>query len=65
MGLFTIHERSQHIDNRRSLGHREGDLVSGTKKPHIATLVDRKSRYTIILKLRGKRCFISESGSYR
>ncbi|MBD3126266.1 IS30 family transposase, partial [Citrobacter braakii] len=24
-----IHERSRHIDNRRSLGHWEGDLVSG------------------------------------
>jgi IS30 family transposase len=49
-----IHERSRHIDNRRSLGHWEGDLVSGTKNSHIATLVDRKSRYTIILRLRGK-----------
>lgn len=27
-----IHERSRNIDNRRSLGHWEGDLVSGTKK---------------------------------
>jgi IS30 family transposase len=35
-------------------GHWEGDLVSGSKKTHIATLVDRKSRYTIILKLKGK-----------
>ena len=31
-----------------------GDLVSGSKNTHIATLVDRKSRYTIILKLKGK-----------
>ncbi|MEP9337368.1 IS30 family transposase (plasmid) [Enterobacter asburiae] len=37
-----------------TLGHWEGDLVSGTKNSHIATLVDRKSRYTIILRLRGK-----------
>lgn len=37
-------------DNRRSVGHWEGDLVSGSKNTHIATLVDRKSRYTIILK---------------
>ncbi|MEW7354109.1 IS30-like element IS30 family transposase [Escherichia coli] len=49
-----IHERSRNIDNRRSLGHWEGDLVSGTKNSHIATLVDRKSRYTIILRLRDK-----------
>jgi IS30 family transposase len=51
---ISIHERSRHIDNRRSLGHWEGDLVSGTKNSHIATLVDRKSRYTIILRLKGK-----------
>ncbi|ECA5314096.1 IS30 family transposase [Salmonella enterica subsp. enterica serovar Potsdam] len=50
----SIHVRSRHIDNRRSLGHWEGDLVSGTKNSHIATLVDRKSRYTLILKLKGK-----------
>jgi IS30 family transposase len=50
----SIHERSKHIDSRRSLGHWEGDLVSGSKNTHIATLVDRKSRFTIILKLAGK-----------
>lgn len=50
----SIHERSKHIENRRSVGHWEGDLVSGSKNTHIATLVDRKSRYTIILKLEGK-----------
>jgi IS30 family transposase len=50
----SIHDRSKNIDNRKSLGHWEGDLVSGTKNTHIATLVDRKSRYTIILKLAGK-----------
>ncbi len=49
-----IHERARHIDNRRSVGHWEGDLVSGTKNSHIATLVDRKSRYTLILRLKGK-----------
>lgn len=31
-----------------------GDLVSGSKNTHIATLFDRESRYTIILKLKGK-----------
>ncbi len=59
-----IHERSRNIDNRRSLGHWEGDLVSGTKNSHIATLVDRKSRYTIILDS-GQRFCLSKSGSYR
>jgi IS30 family transposase len=50
----SIHERSKNIENRKSLGHWEGDLVSGSKNTHIATLVDRKSRFTIILKLAGK-----------
>jgi hypothetical protein len=50
----SIHERSKNINNRKSLGHWEGDLVSGSCNTHIATLVDRKSRYTIILKLAGK-----------
>ena len=51
---ISIHERSKSIENRRSIGHWEGDLVSGSKNTHIATLVDRKSRFTIILKLAGK-----------
>lgn len=51
---ISIHERAKHIDKRASLGHWEGDLVTGSKNTHIATLVDRKSRYTVILKLQGK-----------
>ena len=50
----SIHERSKTIENRKSVGRWEGDLVSGSKNTHIATLVDRKSRFTIILKLAGK-----------
>ena len=51
---ISIHDRPLNIENRGSVGHWEGDLVSGSKNTHIATLVDRKSRYTIILKLKGK-----------
>ncbi len=50
----SIRERPRQIDERSAIGHWEGDLVSGSKNTHIATLVDRKSRYTIILKLKGK-----------
>ena len=50
----SIHSRSKEIENRRSVGHWEGDLVTGSNNTHIATLVDRKSRFTIILKLDGK-----------
>ena len=31
-----------------------GDLITGTGNTHIATLVDRMTRYTLILKLKGK-----------
>jgi IS30 family transposase len=50
----SIRERPSEINVRHAIGHWEGDLVSGSKNTHIATLVDRKSRYTIILKLKGK-----------
>lgn len=50
----SVHERPKSVENRRTLGHWEGDLVTGSKNTHIATLVDRKSRYTMILKLKGK-----------
>jgi IS30 family transposase len=50
----SIHERSKDVEKRKSVGHWEGDLVSGSNNTHIATLVDRKSRFTIILKLAGK-----------
>jgi len=50
----SIRERPADVNERASVGHWEGDLVTGSNNTHIATLVDRKSRYTIILKLKGK-----------
>lgn len=50
----SIHKRSKDNDTRGSIGHWEGDLVTGSNNTHIATLVDRKSRFTLILKLAGK-----------
>jgi len=50
----SIRERPADINERACVGHWEGDLVTGSNNTHIATLVDRKSRYTIILKLKGK-----------
>lgn len=54
MNGVSIRERPVEVDAREALGHWEGDLITGSKNTHIATLVDRKSRYTIILKLKGK-----------
>jgi len=51
---LSIRDRDEDIETRASIGHWEGDLVSGSKNTHIATLVDRKARFTILLKLAGK-----------
>ena len=50
----SIHQRPKSIEKRKTIGHWEGDLVTGSGNTHIATLVDRKTRFTLILKLKGK-----------
>lgn len=51
---LSIHDRPNSVEGRKTIGHWEGDLVSGSLNSHIATLVERTSRFTVILKLRGK-----------
>tara|TARA_R110000851_G_scaffold303218_1_gene460755 strand:+ start:14796 stop:15458 length:663 start_codon:yes stop_codon:yes gene_type:complete len=50
----TIHERPHEIETRATLGHWEGDLISGSSNSHIATFVDRKTRYTALVQVNGK-----------
>ena len=50
----SIRERPATIEERAIHGHWEGDLISGSRNTHIATLVERQSRYTVLAKLGGK-----------
>ena len=50
----SIKDRPAAIENRAIPGHWEGDLVSGSKNTHIATLVERMTRFTILVKVAGK-----------
>jgi IS30 family transposase len=51
---LSIRERPAEIEDRAIPGHWEGDLLSGSKNSHIATLVERHSRFTMLVKVPSK-----------
>ncbi|MFT5249933.1 MAG: IS30 family transposase [bacterium] len=52
----SIDNRPQHIELRNEVGHWEGDLVIGkNQKSAIGTIVERKTRFTLIVKLESKK----------
>ena len=51
--MVSIHARPAEADTRLVAGHWEGDLVFGTRPSAVATLVDRATRYTIVVALPG------------
>jgi IS30 family transposase len=54
MDAVSISERPVFVEDRTIPGHWAGDLIGGSKNSHIATLVERQSRYVMLVKVVNK-----------
>lgn len=51
---ISIRERPAEAEDRAVPGHWEGDLLAGGRSSHIGTLVERRSRFVILVKIASK-----------
>ena len=53
--MVSIHQRPSAVEDRVVPGRWEGDLIAGARNSHIVTLVERSSRYLVLVKVSDRK----------